>query len=157
MTVTTAVRPFKPGDRVHVDPQYPGAPRSVLGRTFVVKKVNPKNVSCESTDGGRGINYPKDSLVLGDAERGTGAPGSPVIGVPFVMPEFFGLGEIVTLKRPMPGTPADLPYVVIKDDGRDRVNVALVGNNDGRYVRAGRTGLVKRDREWLATRLLDLI
>lgn len=145
---TTAYRP-KVGDRVHVDPEGMGVPGGVVGRTFVVTKVNPTNVKCEATDGGRGINFPAYLLVQGDAPAASAA-----VGVPFVQREFFVIGEVVTLKRPMAGTPADLPYVVMKDDGRGKVNVAPLGGDRDRYVRVPHAGLVKRDLAWLAEHLI---
>lgn len=147
----TAYRPSV-GDRVHVDPEGLGVPPGVVGRTFVVAKVNPKNVKCSATDGGRGINFPAYLLVPGDAPA---APArAAVVGLPFVPREFFTLGEVVTLKRPMAGTPADLPYVVMKDDGRGKVNVAPLGGDRDRYVRVPTAGLVKRDLTWLAEHLV---
>jgi hypothetical protein len=147
MSVTTPVRAFKPGDRVHVKPDALDVPAAVIGRTYVVRKVNPKNVQADAADGGRGINFPAYALVHGDAPSTATVTSVPI-------PEFFDTGQVVTLKRPMAGTPADLPYVVFKDDGRGRVNVARLGGDNGRYVRVPAGGLVKRDLAWLADALV---
>ena len=50
---------------------------------------------------------------------------------------------------------ADTPLVVT--GGRDKVNVALIGGDNDRYLRISPSGLVRRDREWLATVLLDQV
>lgn len=147
----TTTKQFTKGQRVAVDPDFPGAARDVLGRTFVVQKVNPRNVQCTAEDGGRGINYPKESLVaLADGEQ---APG--LTPRPYVPREFFTCGEIVTLNRPFKHWTTDQPMVVLADKG-NRVNVTPLGGDADRYVRVPPAGLTKRSVEWLAERLVDM-
>jgi hypothetical protein len=50
----------------------------------------------------------------------------------------YAMGETVTIGDRFPGI-----YVVVKDDGGPRLNVARLGGDGDRYVRAGRP-LVKR-------------
>jgi hypothetical protein len=115
------------------------------GRKFIVDKVNPKNVRCSATDGGRGINYPADLLrvtteseVLGDQQL--------VRARPLELREPIPAGTFVRLLKPY--SSRDLSYstddvlVVIKDDGRNRINVCRAGGADGpRYLRVGPDGL----------------
>lgn len=147
---------FRKDMRVMVDPEqaYRAQPE-VVGRVFTVAKVNPKNVVCNATDGGRGINYPKDLLVPAPAE-GEPMP-TPQLGRPFEPREFFAEGDIVTFTRPYKHITTDTPCVVLRDNEK-RVNVAPLGTNDaGWYVRAPHSGLVKRDLAWLAERLMEMI
>jgi hypothetical protein len=140
---------MKVGDRVVVNPDS-GAQRSVLGRVYVVDKVNPRNVRCKAEDGGRGINWPAELLLPATEENIAAQSNSPR---PFQPVEFFTLGEIVTLKLPFRDFDTEVPMVVV--GGRDKVNVAPLGGANDRYVRVPSSGLVRRDREWLATRLLE--
>jgi hypothetical protein len=124
----------------------------VLGRVFRVTKVNPKNVQAEATDGGRGINYPKDLLVPAPPE-GEPVP-APVLGRPYQPREFFSAGEVVTMSRPYKEFGTESPMVVLKDNDR-KVNVAPLGGDRDRYIRCPPDGLVKRDLAWLAERLIE--
>lgn len=143
-------RLFSKGDRVYVDPAFDGAAAGVLGRVFVVDKVNPKNVRCHAEDGGRGINYPKEALKL--YEGGEVPVGRPF--VPIADTEFFSAGEIVTLKRAYKDWTAETPLVVLVDKV-NKVNVTLLGGDGDRYLRCPREGLVKRDLDWLAEALIS--
>lgn len=137
---------MRPGDRVVVNPDYPGVRANVLGRVYVVDRVNPKNVVCRPEDGvGRGINYPKESLLPATDENIAKAAAPR----PYEPREFFTCGEIVTTKVPVKGREADEPFIVLKDDG-NKVNIALLGGDNDRYWRMPASGLVKRDRTWLA-------
>lgn len=138
----------KKGDRVYVDPA--DATPSVLGRVFVVEKVNPKNVLCRAEDGGKGINYPATTLRI---YEGDGVPILP-LGRPYVPIEFFTVGEIVTLTRPWKDWTTETPLVVIADKVK-RVNVARLGGDGDHYLRTPREGLTRRTVEWLAEALLQ--
>lgn len=108
------------GTKVRVDSQkYPGV--------WIVESNGPKNAALKPEGGGRGLRCPHSMLRPDDGK-------GPVV-TPVVM---FSLGETVTIGDRFPGI-----YVVIKDDGGPRLNVAKLGGDDGdRYVRAARA-LVK--------------
>lgn len=108
------------GTKVRVnDQKYPGV--------WIVQSNGPKNASLKPEAGGRGLRCPHTMLRLDD---GTGPTAVPV--------EIFSLGATVTIGERFPGI-----FVVIKDDGGPRLNVAKLGGDDGdRYVRAARV-LVK--------------
>jgi len=138
------IAPFKLGDRVtpaNVD----GVPPQCLGRVYVVRKLNPKNIRCEAEDGGRGINFPAH-LLLPATDENVAAGNS--LGVPYESREYFNPGEVVTLTKQWKDWTTDLPLVVLVDKG-DKVNVTPLGGADGRYLRVGPRGLVKRDLRWL--------
>src|SRR5437764_13157364 len=98
-------------------------PASCRGRVFIVRKVNPKNIQCDATDGGRGINFPAD-LLAPATEENIDAGRRPV-SRPFEPREVFTLGEIVSLKRQWRDWTTDTPLVVT--GGRDKVNVTVIG------------------------------
>ena len=105
------------GTKVRVDSvKYPGV--------WIVESNGPKNASLKPEGGGRGLRCPHSMLRLDD---GTGPAYTPV--------QVFSMGETVTIGERFPGI-----YVVIKDDGGARLNVAKLGGGDGdRYVRAARS------------------
>lgn len=111
---------FPLGAKVRVDSQkYPGV--------WIVQSNGPKNASLKPEGGGRGLRCPHAMLRPDD---GRGPIPAPVT--------IYGLGQTVTIGDRFPGI-----YVVIKDDGGPRLNVARLGGSDGdRYVRAARS-LVK--------------
>lgn len=126
MSVTTT---HKVGDKVTVDdPKFPGV--------WTVKSIGPKNTVVTPDAGGRGLRAPHWMIKAYDATA-----AAQVTVVPFVEKVFFDAGEIVRIPE---GKFAGL-YVVIADKGLDRVNVAKIGGDGGRYVRAGRRNLVKVD------------
>lgn len=145
---------LRSGDRVYVDPEYPNVGGSVLGRVFTVDKVNPKNVRCTAEDGGRGINYPAESLKR--YEGGDVPAAAAVLGRPYEPIEFFTAGEIVTLKRAWKDWSTETPLVVLQDKV-NKVNVTLLGGDGDRYLRVGREGLERRSVEWLAEALLERV
>jgi hypothetical protein len=99
-----------------VDSQkYPGV--------WIVESNGPKNAALKPVNGGRGLRCPHSMLRPDDGK-------GPIIA-PVVM---FALGETVTIGERWPGI-----YIVIKDDGGPRLNVALLGGDDNRYVRAARS------------------
>jgi hypothetical protein len=142
---------FKIGMKVIADPDDPRTQDDVRGRVFTVHKVNPKRVQCTADDGGRGINYSKDLLIEATDEN---VKAAQVLGRPYEPPEFFYMGEIVTMKRPYKDWTTETPLIVMADKGQ-KVNVALLGGDGDRYVRAVGAGLVKRDLAWLRERLAD--
>lgn len=135
---------FTEGDRV-TPVNTVGVPPETLGRVFVVVKVNPKNLRCCAEDGGRGINFPPHILLPATDENV--AAGRKL--QPFTPVEFFDAGQIVTLKRPWRSWATDTPLVVLKDDGKGKVNVTLLGGADGQYLRISSAGLEKRGLAWL--------
>lgn len=143
---------FKKGDKVIPNPEFAERmPAGVLGRVFTVEKVNPKNLKCSADDGGRGINFPAEILKAYDPN----VPLSEQIGRPVREFVFFGEGEIVSLKSAWRDWSVDTPLVVIKQTDL-KVNVVPVGGTpNGVYLRIPATGLVKRDKMWLAERLLE--
>jgi hypothetical protein len=118
--------PRKEGEKVGVDhAKYPGV--------WVVKKVNPVNVVLEPEGGGRPLRcHPS---LLTDPPK----PGAVVTAVPVA--EYYNPGELIRITS---GRYAGL-YVVIADKGGDKVNLAKLGGDGGRYLRAIRVGLVKVD------------
>lgn len=155
--MTDATVTFRRQQRVIVKPECAHqAPSGVMGRVFVVEKVNPKNLLCQAEDGGRGINYPKDSLMPAPP------PGEPLPEIPLGRPyepareEYFAAGEVVTLDRAFKDFGTNTPMVVLQDKGT-KVNVAPLFGDGDRYVRAAPTGLIKRSPAWLAERLLDRV
>lgn len=110
----------KVGQSVSVnDPQFPGV--------WKVKSVGPVNALLEPITGGRGLRAPKDMLIPPTNE--------PLKAQEFV---YFTPGEIVEIGTgKYKGT-----YIVLADKGA-KVNVALLGGDGGRYVRAGKAQLKK--------------
>lgn len=140
------------GDRVAVDPNYPGVPRTVVGRVWIVDRVNPVNIVCRPEDGiGRGINYPKASLLpLGADDAPPAAPTVATIGRVL---DTFVLGEIVTSTyAPVAGQ----PLVVIRDSG-NRISAAPLGGDRDRYVRLDKASVTRRDTAWLAEHLVSAL
>jgi len=90
---------------------------------WIVESNGPKNASLKPVGGGRGLRCPHMMLRPDDGK-------GPVV-VPVVM---FALGETVTIGEQWPGI-----YVVIKDDGGVRLNVARLGGDNDKYVRAARS------------------
>lgn len=110
---------FPPGTKVRIDnPKYPG--------TWVVKSNGPKNAVLTPIAGGRGLRCPHSWVRRDD-------------GMEYEPPAFesFYLGETVLINGGrFPGV-----YVVTKDTGGDRLNVAKLGGDGDRYVRAVRSQL----------------
>jgi len=119
-----ATKQRRVGEEVSVDyPEYPGIWRII--------SIGPKNTVLEPKAGGRRLRCPHHMVV--DARD----DGPSVVGEPYVT---YDLGEIVRLIDPrFSGL-----YVVVADKGA-RVNVAKLGGDNARYVRATRSGLVKVD------------
>jgi hypothetical protein len=90
---------------------------------WTVESNGPKNATLKPVGGGRGLRCPHAMLRPDD---GTGPVVAPVA--------MFSIGETVTIGERWPGI-----YVVIKDDGGVRLNVARLGGDDDRYVRAARS------------------
>jgi hypothetical protein len=143
---------FQVGDRVTpiADERVPA---ETLGRVFVVRKVNPKNLKCEAEDGGRGINFPAELLAPATDENI--AAGRSSFGVPYTPRELFANGQVVTLANPYKDITTDTPLVVSKDDGGRMVNVVKLGGDGARYLRMGPSNLVKRDLTWLTEELMN--
>jgi hypothetical protein len=123
MTTTMATR--KVGDKVMIDdPKFPGI--------WTIKSIGPKNTVVEPDNGGRGLRTPHWMLKdVTDEVTVTAVP----------LQAYYVPGELVRITM---GKYEGL-YVVLADKG-ERVNVAKIGGDGGRYVRApkGRT-LVKVD------------
>ena len=101
---------FAVGDKVRVAlDRYPGV--------WTVQKLNPTTTVVVPEGGGRGLKVPHSLLRDPDAE----APPT----------RYFHPGEVVRLSGRFAGM-----YAVIRDDGGDKVNVALLGGDGGRYVRS---------------------
>lgn len=101
---------FKVGDRVRVShDKYPGVWR--------VEKKNPTTMLLAQEGTNQLLRAPFDLLRDLDSDE-------PPL-------RFFKPGEVVRLTGRFDGL-----YAVIKDDGGDKVNVALLGGDGGRYVRS---------------------
>lgn len=119
MTAATATR--KVGSKVSVDhPDHPGV--------FTVKSNGPANAKLEPVGGGRILVAPH--YLLTDPVEGV-----TVTAVP--LPEYYNEGEVVQITD---GKFVGV-WVVIKDGGRDKVNLAKLGGDNGRYLRATKRGL----------------
>jgi hypothetical protein len=140
---------FRTGDRVYVDPATPGAARNVLGRVWIVKRVNPVNVVCSPEDGvGRGINYPRTSLVA--LAPGESVPaGRPVIETVDI-PAYFVGGEAVATDWPKG---RDKVWIVNRDNG-DTVSCLPLGGDGGRYARLPKSGITRLSLADVAERLV---
>lgn len=114
--------PPRKGDRVRVDhPKHPGV--------WTVDRVDPVNVVLRPEGGvGRLLRCPPS--LLRD-------PDAPIVTA--VDATIYNVGELV---RIVSGRFAGL-YVVIRDGGADKVNVAKLGGNGGAYVRALRGSISK--------------
>ena len=120
MTVEGWTRRPVVGDRVRVnDSKFPGV--------YTIQSVGPKNFVLMPEAGGRGLRAPHYMVVDADSDP---APVTPVV--------YYNAGEIVRVEQ---GKFAGL-YVVIADKG-ERVNIARLGGDNGRYVRMTRNGLKK--------------
>lgn len=116
----------KVGDRVMITNQakFPGV--------WIIQKISTVNTVLVPENGGRGLRCPH--YMVTDV---TDAPAVTVTAVP--LQEYFTPGELVRITS---GKFAGL-YVVLADKG-ERVNVALLGGDGGRYVRANKgANLVK--------------
>lgn len=142
------------GQKVTPDPTSDRVNPATRGRTYTVAKVNPKNVKCTADDGGRGLNYPRELLVPATPEN-LAAASKPLIRE-FVPREHFTLGEIVTLKQPLGRHSTTCPMVVIGGTST-RIKVARIGGDDDRYVLIPDSGLIRRDRAWLAGALAGYV
>lgn len=115
-------KPPTVGTRVSINhPKYPGV--------WIVKKVGPVNVLLEPEGGGRPLRCEHSLLI---------EPGQTPRVYESVL---FDPGELVRISS---GKYAGL-YVVIADRGADKVNVAALGGNGGRYLRAHRGSITKVD------------
>jgi hypothetical protein len=116
------------GQKVSVDdPKYPGV--------WIVKNTGPVNATLMPENGGRGLRAPYYMLTE------PGAPSATPDGA--VRAVYFHEGEIVRIG----GNPkyAGMLWVVIRDRGDDRVNLAKLGGDGGRYLRYPRRNLTKVD------------
>ncbi len=134
------------GDRVYVDPATPGAARNVLGKVWIVDRVNPVNVVCKPEDGiGRGINYPRTSLrpIEGDVPV-------PVRAETVDIPAYFVGGEAVATDWPKG---RDKVWIVNRDNG-DTVSCLPLGGDGGRYARLPKSGITRLSLADVAERLV---
>ena len=104
------------GTKVRVDSEkYPGV--------WVVESNGPKNATLKPEGGGRGLRCPHTMVSL---DNGMAPAVAPI--------QMYELGETVTIGSRFPGV-----YVVIRDVGGPRLNVALLGGDGDKYVRAARS------------------
>ena len=118
----TSPRPV--GAKVSIDhPKHPGI--------WIVKSNGRVNAVLEPVNGGRQLSAPH--YLLTDPTEDDPAPVQRGV--------FYHPGELVRVTR---GPHTGL-WVVIADRGADRLNLAKLGGNGGKYLRATRHGLVKVD------------
>lgn len=154
ITRTDAVgKQFTEGDRVTPDTRNPRVPWQTRGREFTVTKINPKNVKCTSRDGGRGINFPPELLVLlvgretaADKARELGAAKPIVREVPLV--PHFDLGAVVVYtgndKRRL-GIQDNEPFIVLSAPSpRGRIRIARLGGDGNQYFNVSASSLAER-------------
>lgn len=128
MSTTTTAHAYKVGDKVTVNlAKFPGV--------WIVKNLGPVNASLTPANGGRGLRAPYYllSAVLDDSGTIT------VVAPPTTT--LFSEGEIVRV----PNSKWTGVYVVIKDAGGERVNLAKLGGDNGRYLRIVRGAVTKVD------------
>ena len=108
------------GEKVSInDPKFPGI--------WTVKSIGPVNAVLIPEGGGRGLRCPHWMVT---------DPGAPV-AQPTVIEKHYVPGELVRVEvGKYPGL-----YTVIADKG-SKINIALLGGDGGRYVRASRTMLI---------------
>lgn len=112
MTTSTTTR--KVGDKVTIDdPKFPGI--------WTIKSIGPKNTVVIPENGGRGLRAPH-WMIKDVTDEVT------VTAVP--LPEYYTPGELVRITE---GRYVGL-YVVLADKG-EKVNLVLLGGDNGRYVR----------------------
>lgn len=112
---------YRVGDEVAVDdPKFRGV--------WTVRKVNPTTYLLDPKHGGRSLKCSHSMAV--------DAPADGEFGVPYVARDTFYAGMLVRSSDPrLPET-----YVVLVDKG-ERVNVAKLGGDNGRYWRVNPLGL----------------
>ena len=109
------------GSKVSIDdPKHPGI--------WIVRSTGPVNAVLEPVVGGRRLRVPLSMLT-----DPTDAPA------PLVPSVFYHPGELVRIAA---GKWAGV-WVVIADRASDKVNLAKLGGDEGRYLRAARRGLIK--------------
>lgn len=136
MSSATVKVEFPVGSRARVNsPKWPGV--------WTVASHGPANTVLRPADGGRGLRVPHSMLLHEDA--------APVV-VTADTYRLFDLGAFVEVQH---GKWQGV-YVVIKDDGGDRVNIAAVGGDGGRYVRIMRSSLRAVDVTWSVDSDLDV-
>ena len=104
------------GTKVRVDsPKYLGV--------WIIESNGPKNAALKPEGGGRGLRCPHAMLRPDDGK------GPAIVPV-----QMFAMGETVTIGDRFPGI-----WVIVKDDGGVRLNVAKLGGDGDKYVRAARS------------------
>jgi hypothetical protein len=123
---------FPVGSKVVVDhPKYPGI--------WTVQSNGPVNATLSPENGGRGLRVPHTMLA---APTTVTASGAVVTTIPLAPPvEFFSEGGFVRIAT---GKYAGV-WVVIRDNGSDKVNVAKIGGDNGKYLRVARRSLTGID------------
>jgi hypothetical protein len=152
--MSTATQTFQKGDRVTFPPESL-VKEHLKGTTFVVietPRENPRirNLRIQQEGGGPKYSVRADELIPATAPVGA-------LGRPFQPIEFFDPGQVVTVSNgSRKGIGTEEPFVVIKDAGKDNVNIAQLGGADGNAWRWPRAALVKRDLAWLTERLVEV-
>ncbi len=124
--------PFARGDLVVVKPAY--ARPADRGVTYRITKVMPVNLVVEPVTGGRGLKAPKDMFAP--------APTNPADkGATVETPVPLWPATVITVAGPGWKQPPGQLYVVLRDNG-DKVSIARLGGDGGRYWRGVR-------RTWL--------
>lgn len=124
----TAPTKRRVGERVSVNhPKYPGV--------WIVSSNGPVNATLTPEAGGRGLRVPHTMLI--DAGE------QPRVPEPTSVSQLLSPGELMRVPT---GRYSGL-YVVIADRGADKVNLARLGGENGRYLRISRYGLVKVNPE----------
>jgi hypothetical protein len=111
---------FKVGDRVVIaDPKFSGI--------WIVRKVNPAKYLLDPEGGGRGLNAPHSIVTAAPADGAAPEPYNPYAR------STLHPGTLVRFDSPK--VEQGSLFVVIADKF-DKVNIALLGGDDGRYWRA---------------------
>ncbi len=128
---------FCQGDRVIVAPE--AARPANRGVVYRVTRTLKVNVVVEPVDGGRPMRIHPDYLLPAPDDT-TATAG---VAVPYLAP--LDPGAVVTVAGPGWKQPAGQLYVVLRDNGDDRLSIAKLGGDNGRYWRVRRAGLTVID------------
>ena len=114
---------FRIGDLVRVRDEYA---KQHQGKIWRISKILKVNVLAEPIGGGRSLRVNPELLEA--APEGTEAQVKTIPFLPTLWP-----GQVVTVSGPGWREPKDRFYVVIRQGNDEKVKIARLGGDDGRY------------------------